>query len=1120
MIYNRCKQILSNHKVKVFCVMRSQKVTTTTLVDRKKLKKVKKNWVTVSLISFSILGVGGLTVADQYASADGTTQSSTNSSSNININAVPASVDTVSASVSQAGAAVKSPGSAQIYNINLTNSNPYGAIIPKGTVIKITFNSPAETDLSKELSFSGLNAAGSLANNYSANFSGNTLTITTTADQYPSSQNLQAIFNLSDPGWNWDNSNNAETPNNFNITANAEFIYQGNSLTSNFKASNLNFAIAPTPKATAEQSNTDNPTPGYQQGFADSGIPTVASYPQGSKGYVSNTQGGQSASVYNPTVLSAAGNPYFVTEAVYNQAADKNFSGSKIELKSSNIPFDANNVYFYKETDSSTGTTFEDITHADGVNISISADGLTLTADFSNSAYTHSIVKLIAYQPFSNLSQVPNYNYGWLTWIHNGKTYTQYISQGSAYTVLNPVNANGHAWFVAPDTTVDLDQNQQVNFDPKSGIQAFNGLDNSAISADKINVTNLNGYPSDGQGPLAAGDYQITYQIANSDGSTTTVSRTIHVVKRYETATTTSNRSVTVSYQDANGNQLKPDVSQNVTYLITGTKDIQTNSWVGDSTAVVSSGSASYSFISPSVSGYHSPSQETVAGTLAFDPSQPDNVHIIVTYQKDDIDTVTTSLTRKVTVSYQDAEGNTLAADQNQSVTYTVTEQKDRQTGEVIGTPTVAVSDGQADYSFASPAVTGYHSPSQATVAGTLSYDPNADSNQKIVVTYQKDDVKDVVTSFTRNVTIHYQDGNGQTLAPSQSQAVTYSVATPTDVQTGQAVGNPSATVSSGQADYSFVSPAVTGYHAPSQATVAGNLSYDPSANVNQDVVVTYQKDDIDTTTSTLTRKITVSYQDSEGNTLAPDQSQDVTYTITKQTDHQTGAVVNDATTVTAGKADYSFASPEVSGYHAPSQATVTGTLSYDPNANTDQKVVVTYRKDDVQNVITHFTRKVAVNYQDQNGHILAPSQSQEVTYTISTPTDVQTGKAVGTPTISVESGKADYSFTSPAIDGYHSPSQATVAGTLTYDLTADTNQNIIVEYQQDAVAPSQTNTDGVVRSDESQGNDDVIESSSVTSGLPETGSKSQKNDDAEAALALGISALLAGFFLTKKNKR
>ncbi|SEH36041.1 KxYKxGKxW signal peptide containing protein [Fructobacillus pseudoficulneus] len=247
--------------------MRSRKVATTKLVDRKKLRKVKKNWVTVSLISFSILGAGGLTVADHYASADGENQSSTSSSSNININAVPASVDTVSASVSQAGAAVKNPGSAQIYNINLTNNNPYGAIIPKGTVIKITFNSPAGTDLSKELSFSGLNAAGALANNYSANFSGNTLTITTTADQYPSSQNLQAIFNLSDPGWNWDNSNNEETPNNFNITANAEFIYQGNSLTSNFNASNLNFAIAPTPKATAEKLNTDNPTPGYQQGL-------------------------------------------------------------------------------------------------------------------------------------------------------------------------------------------------------------------------------------------------------------------------------------------------------------------------------------------------------------------------------------------------------------------------------------------------------------------------------------------------------------------------------------------------------------------------------------------------------------------------------------------------------------------------------------------------------------------------------------------------------------------------------------------------------------------------------------------------------------------------------------
>ncbi|GAP02195.1 adhesin [Fructobacillus pseudoficulneus] len=596
-----------------------------------------------------------------------------------------------------------------------------------------------------------------------------------------------------------------------------------------------------------------------------------------------------------------------MTEAVYNQAADKNFSGSKIELKSSNIPFDANNVYFYKETDSSTGTTFEDITHADGVNISVSADGLTLTADFSNSTYTHSIVKLIAYQPFSNLSQVPNYNYGWLTWIHNGKTYTQYISQGSAYTVLNPVNANGHAWFVAPDVTVDLDQNQQINFDPKSGIEAFNGLDNSAISADNITVTNLNGYPSNGQGSLAAGDYQITYQVANSDGSTTTVSRMIHVVKRYETATKTANRSVTVSYQDANGNQLKPDVSQNVSYLITGTKDLQTNGWVGDSTATVASGSASYSFASPSVSGYHSPSQATVSGTLNFDPSQPDNVHIIVTYQKDDIDT----------------------------------------------------------------------------------------------------------------------------------------------------------------------------------------------------------------TTSTLIRKITVSYQDSEGKTLAPDQSQDVTYTDTKQTDRQTGAVVNDATTVTAGKADYSFTSPAVDGYHAPSQATVAGTLSYDPNADTDQKIVVTYQKDDVQNVITHLTRKVTVNYQDQNGRILAPSQSQEVTYTISTPTDVQTGKAVGTPTISVENGKADYSFTSPAIDGYHSPSQATVAGTLTYDLTADTNQNIIVEYQQDAVAPSQTNSNGDVRSDGSQGNNVV----SVASGLPETGSKSQKSDNSEAFLTLGISTLLAGFFLTKKNK-
>ncbi|WP_439443344.1 MucBP domain-containing protein [Listeria aquatica] len=222
-----------------------------------------------------------------------------------------------------------------------------------------------------------------------------------------------------------------------------------------------------------------------------------------------------------------------------------------------------------------------------------------------------------------------------------------------------------------------------------------------------------------------------------------------------------------------------------------------------------------------------------------------------------------------VTVNYQDADGNELAPSETVSGKY----------GE--------------DYTTEAKTITGWNlteMPSNAT--GTFTDDP-----QTVTYVYEKADGGDV--------TVNYQDANGNELAPSETVSGKY----------GE--------------DYTTEAKTITGWNlteTPSNAT--GTFTDDP-----QTVTYVYEKAD--------GGDITVNYQDADGNELAPSETVSGKY----------------------GEA-YTTEAKAITGWNlteTPSNAT--GTFTDDP-----QTVTYVYEKADGGDV--------TVNYQDADGNELAPSET------------------------------------------------------------------------------------------------------------------------------------------------
>ena len=464
--------------------------------------------------------------------------------------------------------------------------------------------------------------------------------------------------------------------------------------------------------------------------------------------------------------------------------------------------------------------------------------------------------------------------------------------------------------------------------------------------------------------------YKLTiyYKYANGSTAATTHTSTVKYGDYYSISSPSINGYSPSNYS-VYGTMRASDKTATVTYTAKTYTVTVNYQYANGKTAATSQSKSgengtSYSFTSPTVSGY-TPSQSVVSGTING------NETITVTYKANP---VTPKYT--LTINYVYSTGGTA------STSYTST------------------MESGSSYNVSSPTISGYTA-DKTTVSGTLT------SNTTVTVTYTKNQVVETPTYYT--LTIYYKYDSGGTAASTYSttyeKGTYYNVTSPSisgytpdrSFVSGTLNGNRTVTVyysadeeeepaityytltiyykyaSGGTAAstysrsyssgsyYSVSSPSVSGY-SPDKSTVSGTLTS------NKSVTVYYTEDVVEPTTYTLTIQYVYGFG---GGTAAP------MYT----------AVFEEGE-------EYSVTSPTISGYST-AMKVVSGTIT-GPTAHT----VYYYA-----NAVTQYTLTIYYKYAD--GTTAAPTYSKTMdknsTYSVTSPTieDYVADKTVVSGTLS-----------------------------------------------------------------------------------------------------------------------
>ena len=311
-------------------------------------------------------------------------------------------------------------------------------------------------------------------------------------------------------------------------------------------------------------------------------------------------------------------------------------------------------------------------------------------------------------------------------------------------------------------------------------------------------------------------------------------------------------------------------------------------------------------------------------------------------------------------------------------------------------------------------------------------------------------------------------------------------------------------------------SPEIKGY-TPDKTSVAKT-----PATKDEDVTVTYTKNDPTTVSRTKIITETVHYKYSDGTTAKPDVQKTVTLTQTGSKDPVTDKITwGEWSTDNYPKVD----SPTIKGY-TPDKTSVAKTP-----ATKDEDVTVTYTKNDSTTVSRTKTITETVHYKYSDGTTAKPDVQKTVTLT-------QIGsKDPVTDVITWGDWSTDNypEVNSPAIKGY-TPDKTSVAQTpatgdkeetVTYtkNETEPVNDNGITteNFDENSVTSNNTLTTGDNRTSENivtpAAVDEVSEKVTTSSSknvkhLPQTGNENEKS-----LLALGFASALFGLFGFRKKK-
>lgn len=413
------------------------------------------------------------------------------------------------------------------YKTVLINSSNSGEVIPAGTKVSINFSSPS--DSIAPVSFRGIQSSESLKGYFSMSGSGNSYELTINQDLLPGEYNIFSYFAINNPGWNWDGLNNSSDPAIFTSDVTSNLIDSQNSIVANVPITPATIYIKPVP----------NSPVGGLAGFMNGGYNNTNVNSDGTigveNGYPTNfITYNNGVEWFNPSVDKVNGKYYQTFVGAYLPA--QLGVGNPIGLSQGQIsftfdkPVDENSIRVTLGGTSSSAERATDITDKPGVNLSISKDKKTVTAEFSqymqNSASflinQWRTVNLMVAVPVDDINTIVNgtfnLQYPNINWNSNFK---------GAFT--NPdSNDSSYPYFRGNDATVYTTDNP---YNPLTDVNSYVGYTNNN---DNMTITNLNGYPIDGVNP-DPGVYTIEYKSTNKDTSgkefDTTFSRKITVIE-------------------------------------------------------------------------------------------------------------------------------------------------------------------------------------------------------------------------------------------------------------------------------------------------------------------------------------------------------------------------------------------------------------------------------------------------------------------------------------------------------------------------------------------------------------------------------------------------------------
>ncbi|CAI2666903.1 hypothetical protein AKUH3B204M_14000 [Apilactobacillus kunkeei] len=573
--------------------------------EKKVLHKVKKNWVVIGMASVTLLGAGyvaaqNIDTASTSVVAHADVKSSDYSAPSNNVSV---SVDNQSNSSSENPLKFTSP---VIYHINLKNNDNAGRVIPKGTQIRINFTTPNNLELKNILKLYTAYTQSNDGNTYDASIDNNSVVVTLNQNLYPGEYNIYVSMAASNVSyaWNGDTTEHETNPDVLSLGSQASYDYN-NEGSKSVSISNGSVYILPVKKADSSDNDSNKSAEGVPPAdwapVVPFDRPSDSKYPYYYNPMVVSFDSSNSTAQYTPIVKSTDGVPYLISTARFNKVNDPNVTGEILTITNGDdANIDSSHVGVYAKTDKG----YVDITNQPGVIVENPKAGSGISVDFSNSAYNHSMVALVAYIPVNDLTKKYSTT-AWLNWTENGKQMNQIVGTSHYNIIMTDAN-KGKPWIIAPNNTIYTDVNGDANVSLLGNINGFVSDDNGTTitKLNNITVTNSGGL-QDGNNYLQSGskNYVVSYELKNGN-DVATASRNITIINPFEKVNEKVTSSVTAHYIDeTNNKEISSPTVQSIDFSGEGIKDSRNGS-ISWETFTPVSGDTTYTLNSKNITNY------------------------------------------------------------------------------------------------------------------------------------------------------------------------------------------------------------------------------------------------------------------------------------------------------------------------------------------------------------------------------------------------------------------------------------------------------------------------------------------------------------------------------------